>query len=236
MNRKRIAAGYKSRLEGETFENIIESACRYYRDNGIAEIEKTPEPFRVERPAEKGKFFGHYEKRAQPDFKGTLKGGRAVCFEAKHTSADKIEMRRVTDDQAARLESHHKFGALAFVLVSFGLSHYFSVPWEVWATIPEKFGRKFVTPQDLKPYEVRIKCGILDFLRRDISNGELVREMSNEKLVKLIELLENGEIDYRGFCDICDGDHCSDCVRNWLNRDVYDVGGLMGDYDKIFGG
>lgn len=174
MSYKRITAGYRSRLEGETFENIIESACRFYRDNGIAEIEKTPEPFRVERPAEKGKFFGHYEKRAQPDFKGTLKGGRAVCFEAKHTNADKLEMRRVTDDQAARLEAHRKLGALAFVLVSFSLSSFFAVPWEVWTNIPEKFGRKYVTAQDLKPYVVRIESGILDFLRRDKTNGELI--------------------------------------------------------------
>ena len=236
MSLKRVTAGYLARLEGETFEKMIESACKFYRDNGIAEIEKTPEPFKVERPAENGKFFGHFEKRAQPDFKGTLKGGRAVCFEAKHTKTEKIEMRRESDEQATRLEAHNKLGALTFVLVSFDLSRFFAIPWEVWTHIPEKFGRKYVTAHDLGLYEIKIKSGILDFLRRDKTNGELIREMTNDKLVKLTELLESSEIDYRGFCDICDGDHCSECIQGWLNRNVYDVGGLMKDYDKIFGG
>lgn len=237
MNYKRAAAGYCSKLEGETFENIISNACRYYQENEIAEIEKTPEPFRVERPAENGKFFGHYEKRAQPDFKGTLKGGRAVCFEAKHTKADKIEMRRVSDDQAARLEAHNKLGALAFVLVSFGLTRFFSIPWEVWTHIPEKFGRKYVTPRDLEAYEIKIKDGVLDFLKwRGATNGDLIRTMSNEQLVKLIVAFEYGEIDCRGFCDLCEGTRCSECDRDWVYRDAHSVGGLLKDHGDIFGG
>lgn len=166
MNYKRSGAGYRARIAGETFENMIASACEYYRRLGIAEIEKTPEPFRVTRPAENGKFYGYFEKKAQPDFKGTLKGGRAVVFEAKHTDSDKIEMRRVTDEQAERLTAHQKLGAVAFVVVSFGLSRFFSVPWEVWANIPETFGRKYVKAKDLAPYEVKIKSGVLDFLKK----------------------------------------------------------------------
>lgn len=164
MNYNRVAAGYRSKAEGERLENEIDAACEYYRARGLAEIEKTPEPFRVERPAEKGKFYGHFAKRAQPDYKGTLKGGHAICFEAKHTNAGKIEARRVTEEQAARLAAHHKLGALSFVLVDFGLECCFAVPWEFWAKIPENLGRKYVTPQDLEPYEIEKKDGILDFL------------------------------------------------------------------------
>lgn len=163
-NYKRSAAGYRSRLAGQTFENIVDAACDYYRKTGAAEIEKTPEPFKVERPAGNGKFYGHFEHRAQPDYKGTLKGGYAVVFEAKHTDSGKMEQRRVTEDQAARLEAHLALGAAAFVLLSFGLRYYYAVPWTVWREIPEHYGRKYVTPEDLKEYEVKIKGGVLRFL------------------------------------------------------------------------
>lgn len=166
MNYKKSAAGYRSRLVGETFENIIKSACDYYREIGYAEIEKTPEPFKIERPAEKGKFYGHFEKRAQPDFKGTLKDGRAVVFEAKHTDNSKMEMRRVTDEQARRLASHFRLGALTFVLVSFGLYGFYAVPWHIWEDMPQRYGRHYVTADDLAKYEVKIiKGGVLDFLK-----------------------------------------------------------------------
>ena len=40
----RSMAGARSRAEGAAFENLINSACEYYRTKGIADIEKTPEP------------------------------------------------------------------------------------------------------------------------------------------------------------------------------------------------
>lgn len=69
-----------------------------------------------------------------------------------------------------------------------------------------------------------------------MTNGDLIRTMPNDKLVKLIEMFGDGAIDYRGFCDICDGDHCAECVEMWLSSDVNDFNGLLGEHGKIFGG
>lgn len=41
---RRSMTGARSRAEGAGFESLINSACEYYRTNGIADIEKTPEP------------------------------------------------------------------------------------------------------------------------------------------------------------------------------------------------
>ncbi len=45
MNSNQIK-GARNRIYGKAFEQIIETACRWYSDQGIAEIEKTPEPMR----------------------------------------------------------------------------------------------------------------------------------------------------------------------------------------------
>ena len=55
---------------------------------------------------------------ADPGYGGTLKGGRSIYFEAKHTDDERIEQRRLTQEQQDDLEAHHKLGAIAFVLVS----------------------------------------------------------------------------------------------------------------------
>ena len=88
-------------------------------------------------------------KQAQPDYKGTLKGGKAVVFEAKHTDDDRIEYNRLTKEQRDDLEHHHKLGAVAFVLVSMSLTECFRVPWPVWRDMAATYGRKYMTRDEL---------------------------------------------------------------------------------------
>ena len=98
MNRPRTAAsirrsyiGARSRVEGAGFENIINSACAYYCSIGLADVEKTPEPMKpIGSPDRAGRFIACYTKQAQPDYKGILRGGKAVNFEAKHTDSDPL--------------------------------------------------------------------------------------------------------------------------------------------------
>ena len=116
--------GKQARVAGGYFENIVSASCDYYLSRGLAKIEKTPEP-----------------KQAQPDYGGTLKGGRSIYFEAKHTDDERIEQRRLTQEQQDDLEAHHKLGAIAFVLVSVSLTDFYRVPWPVWRDMAEIYGR-----------------------------------------------------------------------------------------------
>lgn len=154
--------GYQSKVAGEQFEQMIEASLVWYQIKGDACIEKTPEPMKpLGKPNKKGQFLACFTKAAQPDYKGTLCGGQAVVFEAKHTDNDRIEYRAVTDDQRDRLELHYKLGAVAFVLVSFGLQDFFRVPWEVWRDMKTKYGRKYIKQTELEPYRVRYISGVL---------------------------------------------------------------------------
>lgn len=96
-NIQRSQRGLQSKRAGEHFENLLAASLGWYRDKGVAFVEKTPEPMRPLRPPNRqGQFLACYIKAGQPDFKGTLTGGRAVVFEAKHTDSDRIEYGRLT--------------------------------------------------------------------------------------------------------------------------------------------
>lgn len=154
--------GAVSRAQGKHFEEYIDLSLRYYEQKGEAIVEKTPEPMRPTKDLGNGKFIAYYEKAAQPDYKGTLKGGRAVVFEAKYTAAAQIDQSRVTREQAERLDDHHAAGALCFIVAGFGNGDVFRVPWEVWRDMKTHFGHKHATPEELDAFKVHTgRNGIL---------------------------------------------------------------------------
>ena len=115
-------------------------------------------------PVRNGQFLACYTKQAQPDYGGTLKGGRSIYFEAKHTDDERIEQRRLTQEQQDDLEAHHELGAIAFVLVSVSLTDFYRVPWPVWRDMAEIYGRKYMTHAELSRYEVPATAGFIKFL------------------------------------------------------------------------
>lgn len=68
---------------GRQLEDLIVLACKYYRAKGIAEIDKTPEPFRTTKTNRDGTFSGRFTGHAQPDFQGTIKGANQSCLKQK---------------------------------------------------------------------------------------------------------------------------------------------------------
>ena len=165
MENSKRKTGKLSRNAGALWEKIIEAACRKYDEMGIAIIEKTPEPMRpVSKPDASGKFLAVFTKQAQPDFKGTIKGGKSIVIEAKHTNADRMYRRVVTGHQAIKLNRYHSFGAECYILASFSLKRFFLIPWPLFDIMDIHFGRQYVTPDDLESYEVFIRDGMLHFL------------------------------------------------------------------------
>lgn len=161
---KRIQ-GMQSRRAGDHFEELIASSLLWYEMRGVACVEKTPEPMKpLSKPNKKGQFLACYVKAGQPDFKGTITGGRSVVFEAKHTDTDRIDYGRLTGEQVEKLTAHHALGAAAFVLVSFGLQDFYRVPWEVWRDMKTLYGRKHMKRPDCEPYRVQYIAGVLKLL------------------------------------------------------------------------
>ena len=145
--------GKLNRAQGLKFEEIVDEACDHYRTMGLAYIEKTPEPMKVIGVLNRrlGQFKAVFTKAAQPDYKGTMAGGRSVAFEAKHTETDRIKQDAVTEEQRDALNTHEAMGALCFVIVCLG-DNYYRVPWAKWKTMKEDCGHKYMNAADLHPY------------------------------------------------------------------------------------
>lgn len=167
---------YQNRVnnaQGHSFEKAIERACAIYAQAGIAQIEKTPEPFRVMSKAKSGGVFqGRFTARAQPDFQGTMAGGRSIVFEAKYTTTDRLRRDVLTERQMEALGQHGKIGAMAFVCAGVQ-DRFFAVPWIRWQSMKEFWGRQYVTANDLEPYRVKYD-GAVRFLEyvHDVKKAE----------------------------------------------------------------
>lgn len=152
--------------KGKQLEDAISLACKYYRSKEIAMIEKTPEPFRTTKTNRDGTFSGRFTGNAQPDFQGTLAGGRSIVFEAKATSTDRLKKSVLTPEQSDQLQLHYDLGAISGVCCNIGKTYAF-VPWLRWSNMKEHYGRLHLLEEELKEFEVRTP-GYVDFL-----SGEL---------------------------------------------------------------
>lgn len=165
MNTQRQVQGAVNKRTGGGFEAIISQACNFYKLNGIAVIEKTPEPMRVVRKQTNTLFTCFFEKKAQADYKGTLREGKSIVFEAKHTTRDRLQCGVVKPQQRENLDAYAGLGAKAYVLIGFSFSRFFFVPWEVFKNVKRNLGRDYLKPDDLTEFEVKMKRGYLDFLK-----------------------------------------------------------------------
>lgn len=160
----RRTIGRFSKASGKFFEEIISNSCLWYSENGVAKIEKQAEPLRVLRSLNGGKFLCCFESRAGVDYKGTLRGGRAVVFEAKHTDTHVIQRERVKEWQLDYLVEHKNLGAEAFVLLSYGMQGFYRIPVLDWYFMKERFGKVSLREEDIQAYKVPFNGFQIKFL------------------------------------------------------------------------
>ena len=153
---KRQLQGKISREKGKQFEERISQSLDYYRQRGFADIEKTPEPMKVLRRMDHGRFTACFEKKAQPDYKGVLKGGREILFEAKYTDGENLEQSRVGELQADYMNRHQSLGARCYVIAGFRSGKVYRIPWDTWKGMKEIFGRKYVKETDLQQFALSV--------------------------------------------------------------------------------
>ena len=163
IDKRRVPLQYQNKVnnaQGHAFEDLIKRGCTTYLMQDRAIIDKTPEPFCVMEKSRDGIFKGRFTARAQPDFQGTLAGGRSIVFEAKYTTTDRLKRDVLTDEQQDALERHRNRGAVSGVCAGIG-NNFFFVPWVIWRDMKEHFGRKYVTAANLEPFRVRFNGAVL---------------------------------------------------------------------------
>ena len=154
---------YKNRQSngfGKNFEKAVLMACDYYRSKHFADISKVDESFRVIRLMKNGRFEGQFTRNANPDFEGTLHGGKSICFECKYTSKERIQQSVVTKFQREVLDRKYLLGGKVGVVCGIQ-ERYFFVPWRVWLDMQLIYGKKSVSADDLEKYEVPFRNGVM---------------------------------------------------------------------------
>lgn len=149
--------GRINRFLGENFENRVTDICSYYERKNLAKIEKTPEPMKIIQHIENGHFESIFTKAAQPDFKGCIKGGRTVVFDAKFTESDRITYQVLSDHQRETLLYYFKLGAMSFVLVGFSNGDIYKIDINIWDEMKERFGRKYILQTELDEMLLNVK-------------------------------------------------------------------------------
>lgn len=95
---------------GHQWERCLEAQHREYMAARVAMVHKT-------QPTKRG---AAYTAKAPPDYMGTIRGGRSVAIEAKHTDATRLPLSAIKPHQARDLTACHELGGLAFVALRIG--------------------------------------------------------------------------------------------------------------------
>lgn len=167
--------------QGHHFEGYIKAGCLTYKDRGRGKIEKISEPFKVTETHRDGRFTGRFTSNAEPDFQGTLSGGRSIVFEAKYTSTERMKRGVLTGDQIDALQEHAALGALAGVCIGIQDKFYF-IPWDVWRDMKSLYGRQYITAADVEEYRVKFNGAVLflDYMHKERRERDGEKETQTE--------------------------------------------------------
>ena len=109
---------------GMSLEEDINLSNDYYRDAGIALINKRPTPINIVKvDYSKGARItdAYFEKQSTTDYNGVYKG-RYIDFEAKNNkSTTSFPLSNISEHQIVHLKNVLKHGGIAFFIISFQL-------------------------------------------------------------------------------------------------------------------
>lgn len=116
-----------TRNRGMNLERKLDQSCRQYELMKVAKIFKRP----VEKKVINGKL--KYMSKAGVDYNGTIRGGRAVSFDAKENKKlNLFPLDSVHVHQYEELRDMAELGGIAFLIVSFvELGKMYLLPFDV---------------------------------------------------------------------------------------------------------
>ena len=107
---------------GMSLEEDINLSNDYYRDNGLALINKRPTPINIVKVdySHGAKITdAYFEKQSTTDYNGVYKG-KYIDFEAKNTkSTTSFPLSNISEHQIVHLKNVLKHGGIAFFIISF---------------------------------------------------------------------------------------------------------------------
>lgn len=114
-------SAWKTRgLRGSTLEEMVNRTNEYYRENGLALMQKIPTPI---TPIDIDKSTRHitlayFEQKSTVDYIGVIQE-IAVCFDAKECSTKQFALSNIHEHQLNFMRDFEKQGGVAFILLFF---------------------------------------------------------------------------------------------------------------------
>lgn len=132
---------YTKANKGKPFEDFLRLVHKRYETEGMGCIRKIPTPFIPLRGASGDVTSCKVEGKSIVDYLGHYHGV-PVAVEAKHEEGKRILFSRVQEHQARFLDDWCRDGAVGLILVSFGMSRFFAVPWTFWRAAREQWEQR----------------------------------------------------------------------------------------------
>ena len=144
---------------GMSLEEDINLSNDYYRDAGIALINKRPTPINIVKvDYSRGARItdAYFEKQSTTDYNGVYKG-KYIDFEAKNTKSEtSLPLSNISEHQIVHLKNVIKHGGIAFFIICFQLKNeVYLLDASFVIEFYEKGGRKSI------PYNIFKEKGVL---------------------------------------------------------------------------
>ena len=134
-------------LRGSTLEELVNRTNEYYREKGLALIQKIPTPITPVRMDKESRHItlAYFEQQSTVDYIGAVQG-IPVCFDAKECHADTFPLANVHPHQIRFMKEFGIQGGIAFLLIFYShLDRFYYLPYRELAAFwqrMEEGGRK----------------------------------------------------------------------------------------------
>ncbi|MBO6214665.1 MAG: Holliday junction resolvase RecU [Lachnospiraceae bacterium] len=107
-------------LRGSTFEELINQTNTYYRDEGLALVQKIPTPITPIDIDKKTRHItlAYFDQKSTVDYIGVVQG-IPICFDAKECDTDTFPLANIHEHQMLFMEDFGNQGGIAFFLLYF---------------------------------------------------------------------------------------------------------------------
>lgn len=107
-------------LRGSVLEEMINMTNLFYRDRGLALIQKIPTPITPINIDKETRHItlAYFDRKSTVDYIGAVQG-IPVCFDAKECKTDSFSLQNIHEHQLKFMEDFESQGGISFILVFF---------------------------------------------------------------------------------------------------------------------
>ena len=171
-------------LRGSTFEEMINRSNDFYREAGLALMQKVPTPITPVNIDKESRHItlAYFDQKSTVDYIGAVQG-IPVCFDAKECAQDTFQLENIHPHQVSFMRSFEEQKGVAFFLIYYTSReqfYYLSIrELGVYWDRAEKGGRKSFRHDELKEDFFFTEGGsgaalvpYLDMIQHDLETGD----------------------------------------------------------------